>query len=414
MSLSRLTPLLRPLRHPSSSFLIRSSRRLVGSSFNLNNPSNFRHILPLQRIHGESNPYKCVDHCRFTSTVTAPLKHDYRNISFYQFASLPADILPSLRLQMLSDLESMGVVGRIYIAEEGINAQISCPTLAVEKLREYCDGALAKYFDNLVFNYATSHEKAFKKLHVRVRHQVVADGLAQGSYDIKKQPIYLNPEQWHKEIKSSHEKGRKPILIDMRNQYESDIGHFEGAIRPKVATFRDGIKAMEEICKGKEGEEIYMYCTGGIRCSKAGAILRSKGFENVRMLRGGITAYGNYVRSQPGLQSLYHGKNFTFDKRLGEPITDEVLGRCYSCGAPCDVMSNCRNAACNLLFVQCDACKQRLSHTCGEKWCLEVVQDELGEKLEDGRVNPGVPCFRDYPDRVLPERKTEMTAAVIE
>ncbi|KAK9718788.1 hypothetical protein K7432_005262 [Basidiobolus ranarum] len=313
----------------------------------------------------------------------------WKTFSFYQFVPLEEKSLHSFRLSLLKDLEAINVVGRIYIATEGINAQVSCPEHQIEAMRKYIDSL--PYFNNLEFNYSTLHVKAFKKLHVRVRHQVVADGLDPSTYDLTQQPNYLTPEEWHDALSKDE---KPPLLIDMRNIYEAEIGKFVNSICPDVDTFRDEIKVMKELCEGKKEEPIYMYCTGGIRCSKAGAILASDGFKNVNMLKGGVTAYGRYIK-ETKRPSLFIGKNFTFDKRLGEPITDDVIGHCHQCDAPADVFTNCHNKICNLLFVQCPNCAAKYKHTCGSSLCIENI--ETGE----GRINSKKqPTILDHTKRV--------------
>ncbi|KAF9924874.1 hypothetical protein FBU30_005248 [Linnemannia zychae] len=327
----------------------------------------------------------------------------------------------------LKDLRAMDVVGRIYVSTEGINAQISCPKNRVEEFKAYYSTHWP-IFDKIRFNPAMSEGKAFKKLHVRIKGQLVADGIDNSSFDINNEPTYLTPEEWHRELSSY---STPPILIDMRNHYESSIGHFENAIRPDVTTFKENVDAMLDICKGKEDQEIYMYCTGGIRCTRSGAFLKSKGFKSVKMLRGGVTAYGKYIQEQKNRQlaavaageevkedikSIYKGKNFTFDKRLGEPISDEVLAECHICGTPCDIYSNCSNTACNLLMISCPACQQKHHGTCGSKSCVEMVH-ELNEKqkkinndhpgLKGMKARLGLQPFYDHQHRVRPLKVME-------
>lgn len=153
----------------------------------------------------------------------------------------------------------------------------------------------------------------------------------------------------------------------------------------------------------------FCYLLGGIRCSKAGAILLSNGFKSVNVLKGGITAYGRFISSNPSIKSLYKGRNFTFDKRLGEPITNDMVAQCHTCGKPCDTHTNCRNKTCNLLFIQCQECKVTLNRTCGSKFCLTVVNswDEKFGKPLDGtfdEVKPGgLPCVYDHVHRTRPQ-----------
>ncbi|KAI8093152.1 Rhodanese-like domain-containing protein [Halteromyces radiatus] len=262
----------------------------------------------------------------------------YITMAFYKFHDIPASTLPELRSTLLQDLGALGVVGRIYISTEGINAQMSCPDHGVEALRDYCTSSIAPLLGGelMDLNIATQGDSAaFRALHVRIRKQLVADGLDPTTYDLKNTPSHLSPKDWHEKLVNYKEiHGKEPVLIDMRNHYESNIGFFEGAIRPDADTFRDSITAMNEICKDlPRDQEIFMYCTGGIRCSKAGAILQSQsGFDKVHLVEGGITAYGRWIQDQEHLQSIFRGKNFTFDGRMGETITDEITGtQCHIC-----------------------------------------------------------------------------------
>ncbi|KAI9598566.1 hypothetical protein BDF19DRAFT_419586 [Syncephalis fuscata] len=342
---------------------------------------------------------------------------DYLTLSFYRFVEIPAITLEPLRQQLSRQLESIGVLGRIYVATEGINAQISCPPSSLPQLRELCD----KYeiLNGIEFNMSTEHRRAFRRLAIRIKRQIVSDGRSNSTYDLTKQPIYLDAETWHNELASG-----SPLLIDMRNHYESEIGYFNGAQRPDVDTFRDGLQEMERLAEQvPKDQPIYMYCTGGIRCSKAGAILRSQGWEDVRMLKGGITAYGRYIRENKGIKSLFRGKNFTFDKRLGESITggedEETVGRCHQCGTPCDHYTNCRNRRCNLLFIQCDTCRVTHSRTCGSPVCIEVekAERETAAHVVADAANPpknGKPCIHPHRDRVRPKEIMRQWPIVLE
>ncbi|CAG8556700.1 2366_t:CDS:2 [Ambispora leptoticha] len=326
---------------------------------------------------------------------------DWKTLSFYSFHAFPNSFLHKTRELLLLKFGEMGIVGRIYIATEGINAQLSCPVEQLDELRKFCDQELK--LENLEFNFSTIHVKAFRKLNVKIRNQIVSDGLEKGSYDLSNQPKHLSPEEWHTALSNA----KTPIiLIDMRNHYESEIGYFENSIRQDVDTFRDSIISMNKILEGKQNEDIYMYCTGGIRCSKAGAILLSNGFKSVYVLKGGITAYGRYITLNPSVTSLYKGRNFTFDKRLGEPITNDIVSQCHTCGEPCDTHTNCRNKTCNLLFIQCQECRKRLSRTCGSEFCLRLVKawdEKFGRPSGFDDVKPGYQCVYDHVHRTRPK-----------
>ena len=169
----------------------------------------------------------------------------------------------------------------------------------------------------------------------------------------------------------------------MRNHYESEIGHFKGAVTPDVDTFRDSLPIIEKDLEGLEEEKnLLMYCTGGIRCEKASAYLKHKGFKNVYQLEGGIIEYARQVKDQ-GLENKFVGKNFVFDERRGERITDDVVANCHQCGASCDTHVNCSNDACHLLFIQCESCQEKMQTCCSDE-CNEIIQLPL-EKQKSSR-----------------------------
>ncbi|KAJ2399955.1 hypothetical protein GGI10_006307 [Coemansia sp. RSA 2530] len=191
----------------------------------------------------------------------------------------------------------------------------------------------------------------------------------------------------------------------MRNNYEFRIGQFQGAVCPDVDTFREEMAAVRTMCKERQDKRapIYMYCTGGIRCSIAGAILKSEGYENVKTLQGGVVAYGKHVRERPegAANSLYRGKNFTFDKRLGEEVTAEVLAKCDQCGGPCDSFTNCANRSCNLLFIQCPKCAEKHHNTCGHATCIERSHMSHEELIKNRRPTVWSYHLRVRPDKVF-------------
>ncbi|KAJ1665200.1 hypothetical protein IW140_003533 [Coemansia sp. RSA 1813] len=333
----------------------------------------------------------------------------YYTISFYSFFVIPEESVAATRDKIqLEWSRDFGVVGRIYVCGEGINAQLSIPRDNTQRLREWLESNAIFRGRIPRFNWAIEHRRAFKAFHVRVR-PLVATGGQLDMETLSHEPQYLDPEEWDSELRALQAKNKDdpehqpaPLLIDMRNNYEARIGKFEGAVCPDVDTFRDEMNAVREMCKGRaKSEPIYMYCTGGIRCSVAGAILKTKGYENVKTLKGGVVAYGRHVRgrSDGEKSSLFRGKNFTFDKRLGETVTSQVLAACDQCGDPCDVFTNCANTSCNLLFIQCASCAEKHHHTCGSKLCIDranMTHDEL--------VKNRMPPIWDYRTRIHPEK----------
>jgi UPF0176 protein len=191
------------------------------------------------------------------------------------------------------------------------------------------------------------------------------------------------------------------IVIDMRNHYEYEVGHFEKAIEIPSDTFREQLPMAAEMMKDNKDKNIIMYCTGGIRCEKASAYMLHHGFENVFHLEGGIINYANKIKEEK-LPSQFKGKNFVFDDRLGEKITDDVISKCHQCGAPCDTHTNCNNDACHLLFIQCEQCAKSFDGCCTTA-CTEVYHLPLEEQeiLRAGNKN-GIQVFNKSKQRLRP------------
>jgi len=174
------------------------------------------------------------------------------------------------------------------------------------------------------------------------------------------------------------------IVIDMRNHYEFEVGHFENAIEIPSDTFREQLPMAVDMMKENKDKNIIMYCTGGIRCEKASAYMKHSGFKNVFHLEGGIINYVNEAKEKQ-LDIKFHGKNFVFDQRLGERVTEEIISQCHQCSKPADTHVNCVNDACHLLFIQCDECKTKYEGTCSKE-CLDFIHlpDEEQKKLRSG------------------------------
>ena len=283
-------------------------------------------------------------------------------ISFYQYARILNPIF--FRDYLFSHWDKLGVMGRTYVAQEGINAQISVPSDRLEDFKSHLYSI--SFLDGVRLNYTVDEGKSFFKLTIKVRDKIVADGLNDEAFDVRETGVHLDAVTFN-ELTAKDD----TILIDMRNHYESEVGHFEGAITPDVDTFREEIELVENMLEGKEDQNIVMYCTGGIRCEKASAWLKHKGFPNVHQLNGGIIEYTRQVREQ-GLENRFIGKNFVFDERLAERISDDVIAQCHQCGASCDDHTNCSNVGCNLLFIQCPSCAEQYEGTCGER-CQEII-----------------------------------------
>ena len=301
-------------------------------------------------------------------------------ISFYQYANIGNPQV--LRDHLFLTWHDMDVLGRIYVAKEGINAQLSVPAPNFQIFKEHLDSI--SFLENVRLNVAREQDNmSFLKLKVKVRNKIVADGLDDDAFDVTNKGVHVDAKAFNDLIEDPD-----TVLVDMRNHYESEIGHFNNAVTPDVDTFRDSLDIIEEDLKDhKEDKKLVMYCTGGIRCEKASAYYKHKGFKQVFQLEGGIIEYARQVEAE-GLENKFKGKNFVFDHRRGERISDDVISNCHQCGKPCDVHENCANEACHLLFIQCDECKEAMSNCCSDE-CKEIaaLPFEAQKELRKGKGN---------------------------
>ena len=283
-------------------------------------------------------------------------------ISFYRYFKI--DEPQTYRDDLYKKFKSIHVLGRIYIASEGINAQISIPTDRLDNFKmllETINGLSA-----LRLNCAVDEGNSFFVLDVKVRKKIVADGIDDPDFSMEKKGKYVDAVRFNEMTQSPD-----TIVIDMRNHYEFEVGHFQEAVEVPSDTFREQLPMAADMMQAHKEKSIIMYCTGGIRCEKASAYLMHKGFEKVYHLEGGIINYVNQVKTL-GLPNKFIGKNFVFDQRLGERVTDDIIARCHQCGSPADTHTNCINDACHLLFIQCDACKQKWEGCCSKE-CNDFI-----------------------------------------
>jgi UPF0176 protein len=302
-------------------------------------------------------------------------------ISFYHYFHI--DDPKWFRDQLYKHLDTLKVFGRIYLAHEGINAQISVPQSNFELLKNYLYSVAP--LNGIRLNIAVDDDgKSFWVLKIKVREKIVADGIDDPAFDMRNKGRYVSAEEFNKLTNDPD-----TIVVDMRNHYEFEVGHFEKAIEVPSDTFREQLPMAAAMLKDAKEKNIIMYCTGGIRCEKASAYMLHKGFQNVFHLEGGIINYANQIKEK-GLPSKFHGKNFVFDNRLGERITDEIIAHCHQCGKPADTHVNCANEACHLLFIQCEECRKKYEGCCSKE-CQEFihlpieVQKEKRKGIDKGR-----------------------------
>ncbi len=298
---------------------------------------------------------------------------DRLTISFYKYFKIENPQI--FRDKLFIEWNDLEVLGRTYVSYEGINAQISVPAENFNSLKNQLDSI--SFLKDIRLNVAIEqNNKSFLKLKVKVRKKIVADGLNDETFDVTNKGVHLSAIEFNKMLEDPN-----TVCVDMRNHYESEIGHFKGAVTPDVDTFRDSLDIIEEDLKDhKEDKNLLMYCTGGIRCEKASAYYKHKGFKNVFQLEGGIIEYTRQVKSE-NLENKFLGKNFVFDHRKAERISDDIVSNCHQCGKPCDTHINCANEGCHLLFIQCEECAERTENTCSTE-CQEIIHLSYEEQKE--------------------------------
>lgn len=302
-------------------------------------------------------------------------------VSFYRYVKIKDPEI--LRDEMYHLFREIKVLGRIYLAKEGINAQVSIPEYNWKKFIEILN--INDCTKNMALKIAVEDDgKSFIKLMIKAKEKIVSDGINDPSFDSSDVGKHLTAKEWNNFLKN-----KNSIIVDMRNHYESEIGHFESAILPQSETFKGELIEILEILKEKKNKKVMLYCTGGIRCEKASAYLKHHGFEDVNQLDGGIINYIRQVKAE-NLDNFFRGKNFVFDERLGERITDEVISECHQCSNLCDCHVNCVNKDCNLLFIQCEKCSKKMNGCCSHE-CKEIsfLPKEIQKKRRKGKIKTG-------------------------
>jgi len=303
-------------------------------------------------------------------------------VSFYQYFNVENPQL--FRDELYKGLNELKVFGRIYIASEGINAQASVPQSNFELFKAFLFSFPA--LNGIRINIAVDDDgKSFWVLKIKIRDKIVADGIVDSEFNMANKGKYVDATTFNTLADDPN-----TLIVDMRNHYEYEVGHFENAIEIPSDTFREQLPMAASMLENEKEKNIIMYCTGGIRCEKASAYMLHRGFKNVFHLEGGIIHYTNSVKNQ-SLNNKFHGKNFVFDNRLGERITDEIIATCHQCETPADDHTNCKNEACHLLFIQCKKCAEQYQGCCSQQ-CTdtinlpEEVQKELRKGIDKGRM----------------------------
>ena len=305
---------------------------------------------------------------------------DRLTLSFYQYAKIVKPYF--FRDYLFINLDPLDVLGRIYVASEGINAQLSVHSNKLIEFKKSIDNI--SLLKGVRLNIAIEHRNdAFLKLKIKIKEKIVADGLETNDYDLSHSGKHVDANEFNQLLDDE-----ETITIDMRNHYESEIGHFKGAELPDVDSFRESLPLIKKKYENfKKNKNILMYCTGGIRCEKASAYLIANGYENVFQLSGGIIEYSREINKN-NVENKFIGKNFVFDNRLSERVSAEIISNCHQCGNKSDKHTNCNNEACHLLFIQCEDCAKKYNGCCSKK-CEEVylLPIDQQKKLRKGKRN---------------------------
>jgi len=304
-----------------------------------------------------------------------------KTISFYRYVHIKDPEI--LRDELYEQFDDLAVLGRIYLAKEGINAQINVPETSIAQFVDRLNQR--SELSNMPLKIAIEESgQSFLKLKIKVRNKILADGMDDNSYDVTNVGNHLTAREWNENMDLPG-----TLVIDVRNHYESEVGRFKGAVCPDADTFREELPILYELLKGREEQKVLLYCTGGIRCEKTSAFLKYKGFKDVNQLHGGIIDYVRQIK-RDGLENKFIGKNFVFDDRLGEEITPDVISDCHQCGHPANNHTNCNNDACHLLFIQCGACEETYDGCCCAEckniFNMPLEQQKLARK--ESKIKP--------------------------
>ena len=291
--------------------------------------------------------------------------------SFYKYVTIVDPI--TFRDKIYEEFDNLEILGRVYIAEEGMNAQISVP--------DKNWGLFLKLISSIKLLYDVDIKTAindgisFYKLVVKVKKEIVAYNIPKNKFNMDVVGEHLNTKQFNEAMENTN-----TTVIDMRNIYESEVGQFISAEIPQVEKSKDLLPEVRRMLKGREHHQVLLYCTGGIRCEKASSFLINEGIKNVKQLQGGIIQYAHDIKKE-GLESKFVGKNFVFDARLGERVTEDIISTCHLCGERSDSHKDCKNDACHILFIQCSKCDEKLNGCCSIE-CKKIASLPIDEQIK--------------------------------
>ncbi|AYV72572.1 rhodanese-related sulfurtransferase [Bacillus sp. PK3-056] len=283
---------------------------------------------------------------------------EYRVLLYYKY--VPIENPEELTKEHLAFCKELGLLGRILISHEGINGTVSG---TVEQTDKYIEAMRQDpRFSDTIFKIDEADGHAFKKMHVRHKKELVNLSLEDDVDPLKLTGKHLKPAEFYEKMQDP-----ETIVIDARNDYEYDLGHFRGAIKPEIETFRELPQWIKENKDKLEGKKILTYCTGGVRCEKFSGWLMKEGFEDVSQLDGGIVTYGK----DPEVQGeLWDGQCYVFDQRISVPVNQKehvIVGRDFFTGEPCERYVNCANPECNRKMLCSEENEEKYMRSCSHE-----------------------------------------------
>ncbi|RDX02875.1 rhodanese-related sulfurtransferase [Listeria kieliensis] len=308
---------------------------------------------------------------------------DYQVLLYYKYTTI--DDPETFAKEHLAFCKEIGLKGRILVAEEGINGTVSGTTEATEKYKNAMHAD--PRFSDMVFKIDEADKHAFKKMFVRPRKEIVSLHLEHDLSPLEVTGKYLEPEEFREALQDPD-----TVILDARNDYEYDLGHFRGAIRPDIKAFRELPNWVEENRDQFDGKKVVTYCTGGIRCEKFSGWLKTAGFDDVAQLHGGIATYGKNEKTKG---EFWDGMMYVFDERISVPINrveHTIVGKDHFDGTPCERYINCANPHCNKQILASEENDEKYLHSCSHE-CrvhpdnLYVKKHNLTKEQLEARLN---------------------------